>query len=389
MSSILFVSHSKRDLFYYNDASARYRCVFPAEFLQACNIQAHVIHFKEINNITLSDYSHIVFHRPQFSFRLKWVLYKAKHLNIQTIVDHDDLLFRPERASESAAVQAGYMGIRLATKQAKAYKKALLLFSSAWVSTEALKQQMAISLPHLDIQVHHNKLPERWANLSSITPWQQRFKKKIIRYMPGTSHHKHDFEKIENLFIELLNKYPDIKLEIVGQLNFNINKFPPKQISQQDYMTFETLPSAISSSWLTLSPLQENLFNQCKSGLKFWESGLYGVPVISSPLPDIERFKNNGLLLSDKPQDWLNYIETMLEPDKYQSASNEALKHAQKAVFNSEDGRLKALGISQFKNKPKYTNIKTSAKFFYIQLSVGVNYVPRWPGKFLNHTGKV
>ena len=386
MPAILFISHSKRGPFYYNDASARYRCVFPAEFLQEIGIRSHVIHFSQIGSIDINEYSHIIFHRPQFSLKLQWVLHKARLLNIKTTADFDDLLFRPELAYESAAVQSGYMSIKLAKKQASAYLKALKLFNHAWVSTEPLKQQIAIACPHLKITVCHNKLPERWAKLSSLISWQQRLKDKTIRYMPGTSHHKHDFEKIENLLIQLLKNNPEIKLEVVGQLNFNINKFPPKQISQQANMTFEALPRVIGSSWLTIAPLQDNIFNQCKSGLKFWESGLYGVPVISSPLPDIARFKNKGLLLSDNSQDWSCFIESMLDPDNYQNASNAAFKHAKQAVFNESDERLGVLGIHEYKNEAEDKNTKITPNFSDIQLIMTANYGPRWPGKWLNPT---
>lgn len=386
MPSILFISHSKRGSFYYNDASARYRCVFPAEYFQSIGITSHVIHFTQIDKVELNDYSHLVFHRPQYSLKLNWILYKAKQLNINTIADFDDLLFNPNFAQQSAAVQAGYMSIKLATKQTKAYKKALQLFDNAWVSTKVLKQQMATTCPHLHIRVCHNKLPDRWANLSAITPWQERLKNKVIRYMPGTSHHKHDFEKIEDLFIGLLQKHPNIKLEVVGQLNFNLSKFPQKQINQQTNMTFEALPSVISSSWLTIAPLQDNIFNQCKSGLKFWESGLYGVPVISSKLPDITRFKNKGLLLSDNPHDWLSYIENMLAPENYQRASNEALEHAKQAIFSRNDDRLKTLSTQLDSNSFEKIKGETTANFSDIQLIMCASHGPRWPGKWLNPT---
>ncbi len=383
MASVLFVSHSKRAAFYYNDASARYRCVFPAEHLNELGITCHVIHFTQIHKIQLHDYSHVIFHRPQYSLKLKYYLYKMKRLAIKAIIDFDDLLFNPQLAKQSAAVQAGYMNLRLAKKHATAYSKALQLFDHAWVSTKPLAKQLKISYPCIKITVCHNKLPKRWAKLQAQTPWQERLKNKVIRYMPGTSHHKHDFEKIEQTLITLLNNNSDIKLEIVGDLKFNIDNFPTKQVSQQSHMTFEQLPSVISSSWLTLAPLQDNIFNQCKSGLKFWESGLYGVPVISSLLEDIERFKNSGLCLSLEQGDWIDYIEKMKKPDNYQAASEDAYTFSGKALFSKNilDSRLTGLNINVNKKPEKIENHDDA---YIQQLIMCAKFGPRWPAICLN-----
>lgn len=389
MKRVLFISHSKRGAFYYNDASARYRCVFPAEHLCDLGITCNVIHFDKISAVDLNTYSYIIFHRPQYSLKLRYYLYKISRLGIKTIADFDDLLFNPDLASQGAAVQAGYMSQRLALKHSQAYNKALKLFSHCWLSTTALAEQLKISHPYIQSTVCYNKLPKRWGQLQAITPWQERLENKIIRYMPGTSHHKHDFEKVENLLVKVLKDDPSIHLEIVGALKFNIANFPKEQISHQNHMTFEQLPSAIHTSWLTLAPLQNNIFNQCKSGLKFWESGLYGIPVISSQLEDIQRFKNKGLCISDDVQHWLNFIEDMKNPNTYKEACDNAYLSANESVFNKKiiDQRLMDLGI---KNKIKYTNTvsKNAAdiNFECQQLIMSTNIGPRWPSINLDPT---
>ncbi len=384
MANVLFVSHSKRGAFYYNDASARYRCVFPAEHLNEIGTLCHVVHFTQLGEIPLHKYSHVIFHRPQFSLKLKYYLHIIKRLNIRSIADFDDLLFNPKLASQSAAVQAGYMSPRLAKKHASAYFKALTLFTHCWVSTTELAKQVKVSIQDIEVTVCYNQLPARWASLQAAIPSKERLTKKIIRYMPGTSHHKHDFDKIEQLLIKLLRKHPDIKLEIVGDLHFNTEQFPADQISQQSHMTFEQLPSVISSSWLTLAPLQSNIFNQCKSGLKFWESGLYGVPVISSLLPDIARFKNTGLCLSHELSDWIKYIEQMKQPAAYKAACLDAYKHAEPAIFSltSKNNRLDSLEITP-ENSANENPEKSSYKQ---QLIMCAQFGPRWPAICINPT---
>jgi hypothetical protein len=372
MKPVLYVSHSKRGLFYYNDASARYRCVFPAEELIANDEPAHAIHFSQISKIKLDDYKKIIFHRPQYSFKLLLIVKFAQRKGIELWVDFDDLLFCPELSDTSAAVQSGKMSPALAKKHAKRYLKALMLFSNYQVSTDELAHQLKLHInskfnrefqQSCNIKVSYNKIPERWVKQAEIIPAKERLEKKIIRYLPGTSHHKHDFAHIEKFLVELLYENPDYHLNIIGDLDFNSTQFPSAQISQTPFQPFEQLPSLMNDSWIIIAPLVDNVFNRCKSGLKFWESGVFGIPVISSPLKDIERFNNEGLCLSDDIDAWKNFITRMEILENYATASVQAKETSQQAFF------------TQSTNNHRHLYLKLTSEFG-----------PRWPGDLINPT---
>ena len=76
--SILFVSCSKRRNAVYLDASARYRCFFPAEHLLNLGIQAHVTHIRKADSLNLREYRYLVVHRPQFGKPLLRLMRKAQ-----------------------------------------------------------------------------------------------------------------------------------------------------------------------------------------------------------------------------------------------------------------------------------------------------------------------
>lgn len=371
---VLYISHSKRGLFYYNDASARYRCVFPAEEIIAQGGQAHAIHFSQIDKIQLDDYRKIIFHRPQYTFKLSRTVTKARKKGIELWVDFDDLLFCPELSDSSAAVQSGKMSPALAKKHAKRYRKALALFDNCQVSTDELADQLQKRIKentkqdksNLEIKVSYNKVPERWVKQAEIISAEERLKKKIIRYLPGTSHHKHDFAHVEQFLAELLQENPNYHLNIIGDLEFDASLFPSKQISQTDFQPYEQLPGLINDSWIIIAPLVDNVFNRCKSGLKFWEAGAFGIPVISSPLRDIERFGNKGLCISEDPKEWEDFILQMAGLNNYQSASKQAKEISEQAFFTQ-----KALSH-------RYTYLKLTSEFG-----------PRWPSYILNPTTKL
>ena len=379
MKPALYVSHSKRGAFYYNDASARYRCVFPAEELIAKGEQAHAIHFSQINKVKLSTYKKVIFHRPQFSLKLWFIVKLAKKKNIELWVDFDDLLFCPELSDSSAAVQSGKMSASLANKHAKRYLKALNLFNNYQVSTDELADKLNnqlvlknISNPKNNsekpnIQISYNKVPERWVRQAEIIPAEKRLEKKIIRYLPGTSHHKHDFAHVETFLAELLHKNPSYHLNIIGDLEFDINSFPKNQLSTTPFQPYEQLPELINDSWIIIAPLVDNVFNRCKSGLKFWESGVFGIPVISSPLRDIERFENKGLCISDNLEEWKRYVQRMESLSYYNEASSQALRTAKDCIFRqNNDGN----------------------NFRLTYLTLTIKHGSRWPALFLNPVQK-
>lgn len=369
MAHILYVSYSKRGAsHYYGDASARYRCIFPAEALEQTGADCHVIHKDDLHKIVLNNYKTIIFHRPQFSKNLAKTVLKAKRENIECIADYDDLLFDTHNAIHTPAVRSGSMTQAMAKKQAKQYHAAARLFNHIQVSSDTLKAMTLQLFPQKNVSVKYNQIPERWVKLAQLISPEERHLDKVIRYLPGTSHHKSDFIQCCKLLDKAMRVIKDLRVEIVGDLNINFeNAFSTNaihKVSILPFVAYEQLPSLYASSWLTIAPLENNLFNQCKSGLKFWESGIFGVPVISSPLGDIERFSNQGLLVSNSYDKWMEFILNLTVVQNYKQSCYAAKEKAQQAVINQP-------------------NIKNAQ---YQHLYMLEKYGPYWPALRFNPT---
>ena len=348
INQYLYVSFSKRaPNKLYLDASVRYRCVFPAEYLAQQNITAHCIHYSQLKQIQLHDYSRVICHRPRYSRHLKSLLKLCKMHDIVAISDWDDLLFNPSLAKFSPAYLSGQLSFKQSKTMASEYQKALRLFKNVTVSTDKLKEQVLCEHPDCTVSVIYNQLPARWASPhifeNETDLIEHRLKNKTIYYFPGTAHHASNFHHVSRILASYLHQNPSINLNIVGTMSFDQSIFPSKQIRTSPFVMFEDLPNLIKQAWVSISPLEENIFNECKSGLKFWESGLLGVPVISNHNLDMSRFNNIGLLQSNDLQDWEAYLDKLQDKDFYTQASAAAYTTSQHAKFSFDNRQAEPL----------------------------------------------
>ncbi len=162
-------------------------------------------------------------------------------------------------------------------------------------------------------------------------PVQKKVENEIltIGYMGGFPH-KPDLEYIAPVLRDLLERYPDrVRLHFWGLE-------PPEEIRSfsqvtytlsynYSYRDFATYFQAQSAD-IFLAPLVSNLFNRCKSPIKFFEYSALGVPGVFSRLEtygEVVTDGKNGLLASTLDE-WSECIIQMIEHDelRYKLASN-------------------------------------------------------------------
>lgn len=332
---ILYVTTTLRLARPYLDPSVRYRCYNPAQDLSALGCVVDVVPLPRATLNLVRQYDHVVFHRPHYGSQLLALLDYLRRANKTYAADYDDLIFDPKNALASSAYQSGRMDEAKAISVFESNLRALRQFEKVTVSTTALRDEVLISHPAANVAVIHNGLAPEWlAYLRDVRPVPPKRRSTVIGYFSGTQTHEHDFAMVEDVLVELLRKHAELELLVVGPLAFNRARFMPQQLATLDVVEYRQLPSLIQRCSLTIAPLVDNVFNQCKSGLKFFESAIFGRPVVATPIPDMQRFAGSGILLPRCEQEWTSALESLCDRAVFAETADRVTDFAQQHCFS-------------------------------------------------------
>lgn len=147
----------------------------------------------------------------------------------------------------------------------------------------------------------------------------------VIGYFSGSHTHATDFEVILPELLDFLDAHKDAKLQIVGfmELPDSADKYLERgQIEYKPIVDFLTLEHLVASVDVNLAPLDDNVFANCKSDLKFYEAALVKTPTIASPTYAFKQAikpGENGFLC--RPGEWFDTLEKLY----YDPALREAI----------------------------------------------------------------
>jgi hypothetical protein len=323
---VAFVSSHEKAESFLDDASFRYRCENLAFALKAVGFSCKLDHIESFS--ASSDLTHVVFHRPKISIRLRRLLKRLQQLNIIAIADFDDLVFDEQYADFSPAVLNNRLPRKKVVRKFKSNKEALEYFDHITVSTDSLAKQARRSFPNATIVVLKNAMHYKWPYKQPL-PIESR--KKVITYFPGTRSHDRDFLQVSEPLEYFLNEHPDTFFLVIGPLASTLLDKPNKQIRHIDKLPFSNYMQAARNSWINLLPLEPTPFNFCKSAVKIIEAGSYIAPTIASPLPDALRFEGIGASIAIDDDQWLKSLEALYDTKNYKQTTARIEKHFAKA----------------------------------------------------------
>lgn len=151
----------------------------------------------------------------------------------------------------------------------------------------------------------------------------------VIGYVGGNTHDA-DLEYIAPALSELTRRYPnEVRLHFWGaELPEKLQSLSKVTRTQNYYRSYKDFVKFFQSQSadIFIAPLSDNLFNRCKSPIKFFDYTALGTPGVFSRLEPYTQVVDHGKngLLAESPDEWLDCIVQLIEDHElgFQLATN-------------------------------------------------------------------
>ena len=110
-----------------------------------------------------------------------------------------------------------------------------------------------------------------------------------IGYFSGSPTHNRDFAVVAPALVRLLDADPDVRVRIVGFMDslgpLAGHADRVERLPLQDWINLQRLIAEVE---INIAPLQDNIFTNCKSELKFFEAAAVGTWTVATPTAAFE-----------------------------------------------------------------------------------------------------
>jgi len=321
----------------HRDPSVIYRCVNPALALRRAGHSAQVFHVDALPRRVEADIA--IFHRPRAT-----PSFANARKRLQGAVhwcDLDDLLFDPRYIDQHPALLSGMSSRKLLQRDTECYAEAIGSLGRATVSTPELATHLSEVFGRFDAHVIRNGWDPHWralgAALESVPPAQR-----VVSYFAGTSSHRDDFEYCMGALANFARAQPDVIVDVYGSIQPEKLGLHGKQFRAAKSVPFHVLTERIRHSWAAVAPLRQTPFNLCKSAIKFIETGLFGCPLVASPMPEYDRIDHSGILVAETAARWEEHLNALSDRRTHADHSTMARRAAEAMSADAEQLKLVA-----------------------------------------------
>ncbi len=318
---IALVGCSRNAQRFREDASFIYRCDNLAAALRDLGHRVVLTHLNRLNPLAPLDA--VMFHRPRYTFVFRAAVSLLRRRDVLLMADVDDLIFDEALAHFSPGVLNGLVPLADTQAQYASHRRALAAFEAISVSTAPLAEEARRCFPGARILRLPNAVHHHWRQVEEhdgVPPARPR-----LTYFPGTRSHDRDFATIADPLSRALARHPHLELHVTGPLRFELHA-RPGQVQHHAKVPFHELHPRVRAGMVNLAPLEATPFTRCKSALKVMEAGYWGIPTISAPLPDAERFENAGAIVPACPERWSEEIERLVTDEVYYGRLTQGLR---------------------------------------------------------------
>jgi glycosyltransferase involved in cell wall biosynthesis len=306
-----------------NSSSTRYRVFNIIEGLLQRGIECS-IDIEKNPDIFAQEYINksdlLIVFRNEISENIRLIIKKFKEKNIPVVFDVDDLVFEPESAhlidtiNRFKSKKMKDEAISEICKLRETFEECDYLTCSTYTIAQrgkkAGKESFVVknTINKGQYLLSENLLKNKSAKIN---------KKIKIGYFSGSSSHQKDFEECSDALLEILSKYPDVELHIVGILDLDkkFSKFKDR-IFRDPICTYLEMLEKLSKMDINIAPLElNNIFTDSKSELKIFEAALVEVPTVASSVDSYSRCTKDGVngFLAGSKNEWVKKLALLIE----------------------------------------------------------------------------
>ena len=291
-----------------------------------------------------TTYDIIWLHQTDNDLTFAWLRTASTHYGKKLVMDCDDLFLEVDKGNP-AAKKMGRNKLNRENKRAMMATN-MSFCDALTVSTVPLKKRLQ---QHIK-EVHNVEVPIFVIpNFNDINDWN--YKKVqgdgvVIGYAGGLSHND-DLDMVLPAIKEIMEKYPDVRFQLMGQMDLAKAKkvFGKWKQSIRNRILLmnatrtqpEYPPYLAEQPWnIGIAPLIDSPFNECKSSIKYFEYSAYKIPVVASRMYPYSKDilgrtviedEETGLLC-DTHEDWVNNLSRLIESKELrEKLGNNAYNH--------------------------------------------------------------
>ena len=301
-----------------------------AEQLRKHGFAVKVVNLSDFQLSMAQNASHIVIYRSPISPELLRLCHLAKEYGKPVFFDIDDLVFDTVYTDQLSYTQ-GLNSVEKGNYDAGVRNYGYMLENCDGAITSTNQLQEELYKYQSKVLLNRNLASDDLIAISSqyIKDYSQTSDIVKIGYFSGSISHNENFELIKPAIKQLLTKYSNVQLHIVGILDIPQDMKPfENQIVTHDYVDWDKLPALISEVDINLAPLVDSIFNRAKSEIKWIEAALVKVPTVASKIgafSDAVVDGETGLLATD--EEWFDKLEALvLSPELRQKIADAAYR---------------------------------------------------------------
>lgn len=307
---VLFVTEN-------SDENSNYRVKCFQEKLMFCGVSSELLLLDKAAKKNLQGINAVVFYCCSSVIAAQYLSKRAKKLGVKLFFDIDDLAFDADIINDS---RLSYEEKQQYLTLAEGYREVIQLCDGLIASTESLAKYLRQSFMDKYVYVCRNSVSLEMKTLLVSAGDKKTYNKGDtinLVYFSDFSVRDINFELMARPLANIFEKYNNVKLQIYG--DFHIPELLIKYKNQIEVFESEsdwrTRPEKIAQAHILLLPLENTVFNLCKSENKWVEAALAARPVVASYNEELALvIKNgvNGFLCKDE-QEWESTLGSLVE----------------------------------------------------------------------------